>query len=99
MRIKDLSRCIEIQEQHGGQGGMPYYVRVHVALCDACTKAGKYREAREAWQRGLRAFPQAKELKARLNTKSDEEQLDYVQSQRSLERPVDTSLSFLDDEA
>jgi hypothetical protein len=37
---------------------------MHVALGDACTKADKYQEAREAWQRGLRAFPQANELKA-----------------------------------
>ncbi len=96
--IKDLSRCIEIQEQHGGQGGRRYYLKVHVALGDACTKAGKYKEARDAWQRGLKAFPDAKELKARLDTKGDQEQLDYVESQRSLDKPVDTALAFLDEE-
>jgi tetratricopeptide (TPR) repeat protein len=96
--IKDLAQCVEIQEQHGGQGGKQYYLKVHVALGDACTKAGKYQEARESWQRGLKAFPDAKELRARLDTKDDAGQLKYVESQRSLERPVDTSLAFLDEE-
>jgi hypothetical protein len=94
--IKDLSRCIEIQEREGGQGGRPYYVRVHVALGDAYTKAGKYQEAREAWQRGLKVFPKAMELKARLKTEDDAEQLACVESRRSLDKPVDTSLAFLD---
>jgi uncharacterized protein len=96
--IKDLTRCVEIQEQHGGQGGKPYYLKVHVALGDACTKAGQYQEAREVWRRGLKVFPEAKELRARLDTRDDTEQLKYVESQRSLEKPVDTCLSFLDDE-
>ena len=95
--IKDLTKCVEIQERHGGQGGRPYYLKVLVALGDAYTKAAKYKEAREAWQRGLKAFPEAKELKARLDARSDEEQLVYVQSQRSLDKPVDTSLAFLDE--
>jgi len=69
--IKDLTKCAEIQEQHGDQGGKPYYLKVHVALGDACTKAGKYQEAREAWQHGLKVFPDAKELRARLETKDD----------------------------
>jgi hypothetical protein len=96
--IKDLTKCAEIQEQHGDQGGKPYYLKVHVALGDACTKAGKYQEAREAWQHGLKVFPDAKELRARLETKDDRAQLSYVESQRSLEKPVDTSLTFLDEE-
>jgi uncharacterized protein len=96
--IKDLARCVELQEQHGGQGGKPYFLRVHVALGDAYAKAGKYQEARAAWQRGLKGFPDSKELKARLDAKDDEAQLDYVESQRSLDKPVDTSLSFLDHE-
>jgi tetratricopeptide (TPR) repeat protein len=95
--IKDLTRCVEIQERQGGQGGKPYYLKVRVALGDAYTKAGQYKEARDAWQRGLKAFPDAMELKARLDTKGDQEQLDYVQSQRSLNKPVDTSLAFLDE--
>ena len=95
--IKDLARCIAIQEQQGGQSGRPYYLRVHLALGDACTKAGKYKEAREAWQHGLKAFPQANELKARLDTKDDNAQLACVESQRHLDKPVDASLTFLDD--
>ena len=96
--IKDLTKCVEIQERRGGQGGKSYYLKVHVALGDACTKAGRYQEAREAWQRGLKSFPVAMELRARLDTKDDQAQLRYVESQRSLDKPVDTSLAFLDGE-
>jgi tetratricopeptide (TPR) repeat protein len=69
-----------------------------MALGDAYAKAGKYKEAREAWQRGLQAFPRANELKARLDIKDDNAQLAYVESQRTLDRPVDISLAFLDEE-
>jgi tetratricopeptide (TPR) repeat protein len=96
--IRVLTRCIEIQQQHGGQAGKPYYLYVHLALGDACAKAGKYKEVRAAWQRGLQAFAGATELKARLDTKDDEAQLAYVESQHGLDKPVDTSLSFLDEE-
>jgi tetratricopeptide (TPR) repeat protein len=96
--IKDLARCVEIQEKQGGQAGRPHYLRVHIALGDAFTKAGQYQEGRAAWQRGLGAFPQAGELKARLETKTDPEQLKYVEAQRRLDQPVDTSLAFLDGE-
>jgi uncharacterized protein len=95
--IKDLTCCLSLQEQHGGQAGKPYYLRVHVALGDAYTKAGKYRDGRAAWQRGLLAFPHAQELEARLGTRNDEAQLDYVETQRCLDNPVDTSLAFLDE--
>ena len=96
--IADLTRCLEIQEKQGGPAGRPYYLRVHVALGDACTKAGKYPEARAAWQRGLRAFPDADELRTRLATKDANAQLAWVESQRSLDKPVDTSLAFLDED-
>jgi tetratricopeptide (TPR) repeat protein len=96
--IKDLTRCLAIQEQPSGQASKPYYLRVHMALGDAYAKAGKYKEAREAWQRGLQAFPRANELKARLDIKDDNAQLAYVESQRTLDRPVDISLAFLDEE-
>lgn len=95
---KDLAKCVELQQKHGGQRGRPYYLKVHVALGDALTKGGRYQEAREAWKRGLQAFPLAEELRTRLATKSDKEQLKYVESQRSLETPIDTALPFLDDE-
>jgi len=36
-------------------------------------------------------------LEARLDTKTDKEQLKSVESQRSLETPIDTILSFLDE--
>ena len=95
--VKDFTRCLDIQAKHGGPGGRPYYLKVHVALGDALTKADGYKAARDAWQRGLEAFPNSTELKTRLAITNDVDQLRLVESQRSLEKPVDTSLSFLDD--
>jgi len=69
-----------------------------VALGDAYTEAGQYREARAAWERGIKAFPGSQELKVRLETKSDKAQLEFVESERSLEKPVNTMLEFLDGE-
>lgn len=96
--IQDLKKCVALQEKNGGQGGHPYYLRVHIALGDACAKAGDYQQARDAWQRGLKAFPDSKALKTRLQVKDDDALLKYVESERSLDTPVDTSLAFLDDQ-
>ena len=73
--VKDLSQCVALQEKRGGQGGRPCYLKVHLALGDAFTKAGNYKEARAAWQRGAKAFPDAKELRARLDTPNEAAQL------------------------
>ena len=54
------------------------------------------------WQSGGRILAQSpagwRGLRARLDTKDDDAQLAYVESQRSLDRPVDTSLAFLEAE-
>ena len=55
-------------------------------------------KARAAWQAGLKIFPDSKELKDRLAIKDDTQLLKFVESQRSLERPIDTDLSFMDRE-
>jgi tetratricopeptide (TPR) repeat protein len=95
--VKDLTKCVAIQENEGGQGGRPYYLRVHIALGDARTKQGEYKRARDAWQNGLKAFPDSTELEGRLQIEDDGELLKYVESERSLNAAVDTSLSFLDE--
>jgi tetratricopeptide (TPR) repeat protein len=94
--VRDLSLCVALQEKQGGQGGNPWYLKVHIALGDAYTKAGQYAQARAAWQLGLKHFAQSKELAERLRMQTDNEQLSYVERMRSLDLPVDTDLSFLD---
>jgi tetratricopeptide (TPR) repeat protein len=93
---KDLSRCIELQAKNGQPVSHPYYLRSHVALGDALAKDKDYEKARQAWRQGLKIFPDAKPLKERLAISDDKRLLEYIESQRSLERPIDTDLSFLD---
>jgi len=94
----DLRRCLELQAREGGGAAKPYYLRPHVALGDALTKAKAYAEARAAWRVGQQHFPDARALAERLAIEDDVELLKYVEEQRSLERPIDTDLSFLDRE-
>jgi hypothetical protein len=72
------------------------YLQIKVASVAPVTKVAEYRKTREVWQRGLKASPDAKNLRARLDTKNNQEQLKYVESQLSLDKPVDTALGFLD---
>ncbi|MFQ5655161.1 MAG: ASPIC/UnbV domain-containing protein, partial [Planctomycetota bacterium] len=94
--VADLKRCLEIQSRRGSVDRPGYFARAHVALGDAHTKAKKYRRARRAWRAGLAAFPDSRELEVRLSITNDKELLEFVLAERSLERPIDTSLSFLD---
>ena len=95
---RDLDRCVQLQQQTRKPAGKPYYLRTHVALGDAYAKNRQFDDARKAWRQGSRAFPDAKELKDRLTIQDDPKLLKYVEGQRSLERPIDTDLSFLDSE-
>ena len=95
---KDLTRCLELQERGRKPKDKPYYLRPYVSLGDALAKAKKYDQAREVWRRGQKTFPNSPELKERLAIKDDAQLLKYVESQRSLEKPIDTDLSFLDRE-
>jgi tetratricopeptide (TPR) repeat protein len=93
---QDLARCIELQARSGLPAGQPYYLRTHIALGDALAKDQEFAKARQAWRHGLKIFPEAKPLLERLAIAEDKRLLDFVENQRSLERPVDTDLSFLD---
>lgn len=95
---RDLARCTQLQEQTRKPAGKPYFLRTHVALGDAYAKNRQFDEARKAWRQGSQIFPDAKELKDRLAIQDDAQLLKYVEGRRSLERPVDTDLSFLDGE-
>jgi tetratricopeptide (TPR) repeat protein len=95
---QDLQRCVELQQRTGKSGFKPYYLLPYVALGDAYTKDKQMDKARQAWQQGLKVFPEAKALKDRLAIMDDTQLLKYVEGQRSLDRPIDTDLSFLDRE-
>jgi len=93
----DLTHCLKLQARAAGPP-KDYYLRTHVALGDAYTKADKPDLARRAWREALKLFPDSPELKARLAVPDDAKLLKYVERQRNLEQPIDTDLSFLDRE-
>ena len=94
--VKDFKRCIELQGRDPAGNSKPYYVRTHIGLGDANVKAKQYDQAIAAWQEGLDLFPHSPELKERLAIKGHRAMLKFVERQRGLDRPVDTSLAFLD---
>ncbi len=95
---EDLQRCVDIQGRENVAIPRSYYLRTHLLLGDAWVKAGRDSDARAAWKEGLRHFPEAKALIDRLAINDDAALLRIVESERSLEQPIDTDLSFLDQE-
>jgi len=95
---KDFTTCVELQTKAARGVARPEYLRSHVCLGDAYAKNRQMDKGRAAWQAGLKIFPDSKELKDRLAIKDDTQLLKFVESQRSLERPIDTDLSFMDRE-
>ena len=92
----DFVRCIERQRAESPDKPRDYYVRTHIGLGDAYTKAKRYADARAAWKGGLKLFPDSEALRERLAISDDGALLTFVEKNRSLEQPIDTSLSFLD---
>jgi hypothetical protein len=92
----DLQRCIQLQESAGKGNEKPYFLRPHIALGDAHVKSKQYDKARQVWQDALDLFAEDRELLLRLEISDDGQLLQFVLSQRSLDLPVDTDLSFLD---
>ena len=93
---KDFARCVEMQERAGQ--AKPFHLRAYLGLGDAYAKNRQLDKARPAWRQGLKVFPASSELKDRLAIKEDKQLLKFVETQRSLDRPIDTDLSFLDAE-
>ncbi len=97
-----LERAVEIQARRlaGEGGGRPpdYFLLSHVALGDAYAKNGEPKKARAAWRRGQKDFPHSPELGERLAFTDDHSLLVFVEKTRSLEKPIDSDLSFLDGE-
>ncbi len=92
----DLEQCIKLQKKASPDKPEGYYLRTYVALGDAYTKDKEYAKARSAWKDGQKLFPDSTELKERLAITDDSGLLKFVESKRSLEQPIDTSLAFLD---
>ncbi|MCP3904664.1 MAG: hypothetical protein GY715_13640 [Planctomycetes bacterium] len=92
----DFRRCIELQRRSGAGAGRPYYVRAHIARGDALAKDGRYGDARRAWRSGLRLFPGNPELLRRLDRKDRRDVRALIEDVRTLERPIDTDLGFID---
>lgn len=97
--IQDFRRCLELQRQKPGESDVAYYVRTYVALGDAHTKDKDYAAARAIWRDGLDRFPGNSDLQHRLAITNDGELLKFVEDERSLERKIDTDLSFLEADA
>jgi len=95
--VADFRRCISLQTRDSA-GRREFHLRAYVGLGDALTKAKRYAEARDAWREGLKLFPDSVELTERLKWNRDDELLTFVETERSLEQPIDTSLAFLDKE-
>ena len=93
--MADFRRCLELQRGREGAGGPHYYERTYVLLGDALTKMESYDEARRVWRKGLRLYRDSAELHERLELGDDDAQYAFVESQRSLEQPIDTDFSFL----
>lgn len=94
--VVDLRRAIELQHANPADPNVGADDRSYVALGDAHCKAKQYDLAKKAWLEGLAKFPDSVDLLERLVLKSGGEQLGFVEDRRSLEQPIDTSLSFLD---
>jgi len=95
---RDFVTCVELQSKTARGMVGSEYLRSHVCLGDAYAKNRQMDKARTAWQAGLKIFPDAKELKGPPRHQGRHATAQFVESHRSLERPIDTDLSFMDRE-
>jgi tetratricopeptide (TPR) repeat protein len=92
----DFRRCIETQQTTGDPAGRPYYERTYVALGDAYAKDGHLDDARRVWTEAIVLFPDSAALQQRLAITDARSLRRFVEDARSLQRPIDTDLSFVD---
>ncbi|MFQ5592356.1 MAG: tetratricopeptide repeat protein [Phycisphaerae bacterium] len=95
--IEDFARCIELQQPDIPLEQMPHHVLAYIGLGDAYAKRKEYEKARQVWRDGLKRFPQSEGLQERLQVEGNSALHAFVKMRRSLNTPVDTNLSFLDD--
>ena len=94
----DFRRCLELQRGKDGPEGPTHYLRAYILLGDALAKMGSHEEGRTAWRQGLDLYPESEELRSRLAIEGEEATLEFIESVRSLEMPINTNFSFLDDD-
>ena len=93
---KDFARCVDMQERAGSP--KLFHLRSYLGFGDAYVKNRQLEKGRQAWRQGLKAFPNSSDLKERLAIKDDKQLIKFVETQRSLDHPIDSDLSFLDAE-
>lgn len=90
--LADLRRCVELSER--ADPAAAHHALSYAALGDAYVKSGDTARGLQTWARGLQRFPASPELRARAALSRDTAAA-FVDSQRDLDRPIDTDLSFL----
>ncbi len=90
----EFERCLEIQS--AASDPRDYFVRTHVALGDAYAKDGHADRARAVWRAALEHYPDAEAISTRLGITDDDALLDFVEDARSIDRPIDTDMSFVE---
>ncbi|MBN2559604.1 MAG: VCBS repeat-containing protein [Phycisphaerae bacterium] len=103
LAIKDFTELIELQKKLPPEKQRDYFALGYVGLGDSYVKNREegfeenLAKAREAWQQGLKEYPDREELKVRLELwdKSEDkaELIEFIRSLRGLEDPVDTDLA------
>jgi tetratricopeptide (TPR) repeat protein len=99
--IADFSELIAMQKTLPADQQHDYFALAYVALGDAYVKnchlgrESHLAKAREAWEQGLREYPDCAELRERLQVldASADDLIRFVNQLRGLESPVDTDLS------
>jgi len=94
--IADFEQCLRLQQERRDEA-RPFHARTFALLGDAHAKIGSYDQARHVWQEGLAAFPDSAELVERAALDGEDALREFVKERRSLEQPIDTDLSFVDD--
>lgn len=103
LAIKDFTELIEMQKKLPPHKQRDYFAYGYVGLGDAYVKNREegfeenFQKARQAWERGLREYPDSTDLKLRLELwpKSPDhaELIEFIRKLRGLEDPVDTDLA------
>jgi len=101
LAIQDFTELIELQRRLTADKQRDYFALGYVGLGDAYVKNREMgfeenlAKAREAWEAGLKAYPNSPDLAKRLELldESVEALIEFVRRLRGLEDPVDTDLA------
>jgi tetratricopeptide (TPR) repeat protein len=101
LAIKDFTELIEMQKQLPPEKQRDYFALGYVGLGDSYVKnrdegyEDNMAKARQAWEQGLKEYPNEEELRLRLELadKSEEELIKFIKKLRGLGDPVDTDLA------